>query len=79
MKYRGPIIQSPRSKEGEEHLEVASHRNPQFEMVLEAISKIGFWFKVKAAARFPPEEYSSVWRIGTERPTLRLGPKTFLR
>ena len=24
---------------------------------LEAISKNGFWFKVKAAARFKPEEY----------------------
>jgi hypothetical protein len=48
--------------------------------VLEAISKIGFWFKVKAAARFHPEEYTGdISRIGTERPTPRLGQKTFLR
>gem|GEM_PF-4741174 len=45
----------------------------------EAISKIGFWFKVKAAARFRPEEYSSIARIGAECPTQRLDQKTFLR
>jgi len=28
-----------------------------FENTIEAISKIGFWFKVKAAANIKPEEY----------------------
>jgi hypothetical protein len=28
----------------------------------EAISKNGFWFKIKAAARFNPEEYWSISR-----------------
>jgi hypothetical protein len=31
--------------------------------LIEAISKIGFWFKVAAAARFKPEEYYSILRI----------------
>jgi len=35
--------------------------------------------QVKAAARFHPEEYSRILRTGTERPTPRLGQKTFLR
>jgi len=30
---------------------------------LEAISKNGFWFNIKAAARFNPEEYISISRI----------------
>jgi hypothetical protein len=29
---------------------------------LEAISKIGFWFKVKAEPRFNPQAYSSIPR-----------------
>jgi len=29
-------------------------------IILEAVSKNGFWFNIKAAARFKPEEY---WRI----------------
>ncbi len=29
---------------------------------LEAISKNGFWFKVKADVKFNPEEYSSILR-----------------
>ncbi len=29
----------------------------------DAISKIGFWFKIEAAARFKPQEYSSISRI----------------
>ena len=65
------------------------------QLMLEAISKIGFWVKIEAAARFKPEEYSSISRIygphlnlnstghpamlGTERPTKSLGQKTFLR
>jgi len=32
-------------------------------IILEAISKIGFWFKIEAAARFEPEEYYSISRI----------------
>jgi hypothetical protein len=27
--------------------------------IIEAISKIGFWFKVKAGPRFNPQAYSS--------------------
>jgi len=30
---------------------------------IEAISKNGFWFKIKAGATFEPEEYSSISRI----------------
>jgi len=30
--------------------------------LIEAISKNGFWFKIKAAARFNPEEYWSISR-----------------
>jgi len=30
---------------------------------IEAISKNGFWFKVKAGARIKPEEYLSISRI----------------
>ncbi|MDJ0811843.1 MAG: hypothetical protein QNJ01_17185, partial [Desulfobacterales bacterium] len=41
-----------------------------------AVSKLGFWLKIKAAVRFQPEEYSGISRIETERPTLRLGQKT---
>jgi hypothetical protein len=29
---------------------------------IEAISKIGFWFKVKAGPRFNPQAYSSIPR-----------------
>jgi hypothetical protein len=32
-------------------------------LLLEAISKIGFWFKIEAAARFKPEAYSGISRI----------------
>jgi hypothetical protein len=46
---------------------------------LAAILKIGFWLKVKAAGRLQAEEYSSISRIGNERPTQGLGHKTFLR
>ena len=35
----------------------------KFNPVLEAISKNGFWFKVKADATFEPEEYSCISRI----------------
>ncbi len=31
--------------------------------IQEAISKNGFWLKVKAGATFKPEEYSSILRI----------------
>jgi hypothetical protein len=48
-------------------------------MVLEAISKKGFWFKIAAGPRFKPEEYLSISRIKNEAPTKRLGQKTFLR
>jgi len=30
--------------------------------MIEAISKNGFWFKIKTGARFNPEEYSSILR-----------------
>jgi hypothetical protein len=46
---------------------------------LEAISKIGFWFKVAAGASFNPQEYLSISRIGNEAPTKTLGQKTILR
>jgi len=41
-----------------------------------AVSKLGFWFKVKAAVRFQPEEYARISRIETECPTPRLDQKT---
>jgi len=31
--------------------------------ILEAISKNGFWFNIKAVARFKPEEYTCISRI----------------
>ena len=46
---------------------------------LEAISKIGFWFKVVAGESFNPQEYLSISRIGNEAPTKTLGQNTFLR
>jgi hypothetical protein len=33
------------------------------EILIEAILKNGFWFNIKAAARFKPEEYISISRI----------------
>jgi len=30
--------------------------------VLEVISKLGFWFHIKAAAKFKPEEYVGISR-----------------
>jgi hypothetical protein len=47
--------------------------------LLEAISKIGFWFKVKAEPIFNPQAYSSMSRSWNEAPTQRLSQKTLLR
>ena len=44
-------------------------------MMLEVVSKPLIGFKVKADARFEPEEYWCISRIRTERPTLRLDPR----
>jgi hypothetical protein len=46
---------------------------------LEVISKLGFWFHIKAAAKFKPEEYVGISMTWSERPTQRWGQKTFLR
>jgi hypothetical protein len=48
-------------------------------MALEAISRIGFWFKIAAGPSLKPQEYLSISRICDEAPTKRLGQKTFLR
>ncbi len=45
----------------------------------EGLSKIGFWFQIKAAVNFEPEEYLSISRIQDERPTRIWDQKTFLR
>ena len=34
-----------------------------FQSVIEAVSKIGFWFNVAAGPRFKPEEYLRISRI----------------
>ena len=63
--------------------------------LLEAVSKIGFWFKIAAGLSFPakrdfppdpvifvgrkPEAYCCMSRIWNEAPTKILGQKTFLR
>jgi hypothetical protein len=43
----------------EVHLEAISN----LKLLLEAVSKIGFWFKVAAEPNFKPEEYSCISRI----------------
>jgi hypothetical protein len=42
---------------------LVSGNTPSNYILLEAISKKGFWFKIAAAARFKPEAYSSISRI----------------
>jgi len=44
---------------------------------LEAISKNGFWFKVKAAARFKPEEYIRYFEDLNRAPNAEIEPKDF--
>jgi hypothetical protein len=44
-------------------------------LILEAISKIGFWFKVKAAARFKPYEYIRYFEDLNQAPNAEIGPK----
>jgi hypothetical protein len=64
-------------------------------LLLEPVSKIGFWFKIEAEPSFPakldspsdlilfvgrkPEAYCGMSRILNEAPTKILGQKTFLR
>ena len=43
--------------------------------LLEAISKIGLWPKVKAAARSKPEEYSRYFEDLNRAPNTEIGPK----
>ena len=43
--------------------------------LLEAISKIGFWFKVKAAAMIKPEEYIRYFEDLIRAPNAEIGPK----
>ena len=45
----------------------------------EAISNLGFSFKVKGDPSFQPEEYCRISRTGNEDPTPRWGEKTILR
>jgi len=45
----------------------------------EAISKYGFWFKIKAGAQFKPQAYASRSRIQIAAPTPGLGQKIILR
>jgi hypothetical protein len=44
----------------------------------EPISKLGFWFQIKAAASFDPQEYIGISRTRNERPTT-IWSKDFLR
>ena len=39
--------------------------------------KNGFWFKVKAAARFKPEEYIGYFEDLNGAPNAEIGPKDF--
>jgi exoribonuclease R len=47
--------------------------------VLEAISKIRCWFKVKADSSFNPQEYLKYFEDLKREPSQRLGQKIFLR
>ena len=47
--------------------------------VLEAISKIRCWFKVKADSSFNPQEYLKYFEELKLEPTQRLGQKIFLK
>ena len=44
---------------------------------LEPISKNGFWFKIKAAVRKKPEEYSMYFEDLFRAPNAEFGPKDF--
>jgi len=44
-----------------------------------AVSKLGFWFKIKEDSSFQPQEYWRISRTGNEDPTPRWGEKTILR
>jgi hypothetical protein len=44
---------------------------------LEAVSKNGFWFKVKADARFKPEEYIMYFEDLNRTPNAEIEPKDF--
>jgi hypothetical protein len=46
-----------------------------FYRLLEAISKIGFWFKVKADVRIKPEEYIRYFEDLIRAPNAEIGPK----
>jgi hypothetical protein len=48
-------------------------------MRLEAISEIGFWFKIAAGLSSKPQAYCCMSRILNEAPTKISGQKTFLR
>jgi len=41
----------------------------------EAISKIGYWFKVKAAVKFKPQEYREYFEDLKFAPNVEIGPK----
>jgi hypothetical protein len=47
--------------------------------LIEAASKLGFWFKVAAGPSLKPQEYISISRILYEAPTKTLGQKTILK
>ena len=47
--------------------------------LVEAVSKLGFWFKVAAGPSLKPQAYSSISRILNEAPTKTLGQKTILK
>ncbi len=47
--------------------------------ILEAISKLGFSFKVKEDPRFQPQKYCCISKIENENLTPRQGGKTILR
>jgi len=46
---------------------------------LEAFLKIGFWFKVKAAARFQPEEYFQYFEDWNRVPNAEIEPKDIFK
>jgi len=45
--------------------------------VLEAISKIGFWFKIKEGPRFNPQAYFKYSEELKRGPKTEIGPKDF--
>jgi len=50
---------------------------PFLRWVIEPISRNGFWYKIKAAVRNKPEEYTKYFEDLFRAPNTEFGPKAF--